>query len=445
MNEVVIHQNDAEGGRNRFIFVLLLLLPIASMALYGGVDTATWTLISVAIFLLTAWWLAGALRRGELEVTTSLLPLPIVLLGCVGLIQLLPLFKNDIPPELPGSGAAALSLDPFSTLFLTIRIFAYAIFLTAALTFLNRRRAKIASLTVVIAGSLFAFFAILQRIADPDTIYGLRTPFQAVPFGPLVNSHHFAAFMEMTGALCFAMLLSNRIARQRKVLVAVAFVVMAAACLMTGSRGGLLSFSAGLVFVFAFGRIYAARNGAEHRSRSLLTVAALAFAGVIVVISVVLFAGGDGSLLRGLGIAGVQDDVSNGRTHFWSVALRIFIDHPLLGTGLDTFGYAFPKYDTWPGQFRVEQAHNDYLQMLADAGIIGFGIAAAFIYLLFSRTMKQLSAANGADITFRIGALGGCFAILLHSFVDFPLRTPADAFFFLLLAAIAAGPASTDA
>ena len=83
--------------------------------------------------------------------------------------------------------------------------------------------------------------------------------------------------------------------------------------------------------------------------------------------------------------------------------------------------------------------------MLADAGIIGFGIAAAFIYLLFSRAMKQLSAANGADMTFRIGALGGCFAILLHSFVDFPLRTPADAFFFLLLAAIAAGPASTDA
>jgi O-antigen ligase len=62
--------------------------------------------------------------------------------------------------------------------------------------------------------------------------------------------------------------------------------------------------------------------------------------------------------------------VTSGRSHFWGVAWQVFLANPIIGAGLDAFGVAYPKYDNWNGQFRVEQAHNDYLQILADAGIL---------------------------------------------------------------------------
>ena len=137
-------------------------------------------------------------------------------------------------------------------------------------------------------------------------------------------------------------------------------------------------------------------------------------------------------------MSGTQADVTNGRFHFWGIAVQIFLDHPILGAGLDAFGVAFPKYDTWTGIFRVEQAHNDYLQTLADSGVAGIICVGTFIGLLFRNGLQTIKfAENSLRKAFSIGALGGCFAILIHSFVDFPLRTPSNAFFFLLLAAIA--------
>ena len=141
--------------------------------------------------------------------------------------------------------------------------------------------------------------------------------------------------------------------------------------------------------------------------------------------------------MRGVGLSNMND-ISNGRTHFWGVAWRIFLDYPFLGAGLDAFAFAFPKYDTWNGHFRVEQAHSDYLQILADAGIAGFVCAAAFIFLLFKNGLKTVRQSSDS---FRrntaVGALAGCCGILIHSFFDFPLRTPSNALFFLTLTVLA--------
>jgi len=119
--------------------------------------------------------------------------------------------------------------------------------------------------------------------------------------------------------------------------------------------------------------------------------------------------------------------------------------HPLLGAGQDAFAYAFTKFDTWPGIFRVEQAHNDYLQMLSEAGIAGFACIVAFVVLLFRRGLTVIGEGTGlSKIRREPGALAGCFGILVHSFFDFPLRTLSNSFFFLLLAAIATVPIAIE-
>src|SRR5262249_34437837 len=84
------------------------------------------------------------------------------------------------------------------------------------------------------------------------------------------------------------------------------------------------------------------------------------------------------------------------------------------------------------------QAHNDYLQILSDAGILGFICVVAFIFLLFRQGFAVIrDSTDGFRRGAAIGALAGCLGILIHSFFDFPLRTPANGFVFLLLVVIA--------
>jgi O-antigen ligase len=90
--------------------------------------------------------------------------------------------------------------------------------------------------------------------------------------------------------------------------------------------------------------------------------------------------------------------------------------------------------------YRVEQAHNDYLQTLADGGILAFICVAAFVFILIRKGISAMgSRTNNLDRSIATGALAGCLGILIHSFFDFPLRTTANAFFFLLLVVLAVG------
>ena len=106
------------------------------------------------------------------------------------------------------------------------------------------------------------------------------------------------------------------------------------------------------------------------------------------------------------------------------------------GAGVGAFGVAYTPFDSMSGLERVEQAHNDYLQVLADAGIIGLIIGAFFVFSLFRQGIRHSETEN----TFRrgavLGALAGCFAVLIHSIFDFVLHTTAISVLFLTLVSL---------
>jgi O-antigen ligase len=300
------------------------------------------------------------------------------------------------------------------------------------------------TLTIIAFGALIGFYGILQWLENPGAIYGLRTMTQAKPFGPFINQHHFAALMEMTGGLTLGLLFGGALKGNRMPFLVVAVLVMGMAVVLTGSRGGLLSFVCVVGFcVVASG--LARGQGAEASSTGTVgsifgsraaLVGGVAIIVVVGVIAVVL--GGGESLIRGAGLSGGTGDFTSGRTQIWQTTIQVLRDHPLLGVGLDSLGVAYTKYDTASGFFRVEQAHNDYLQILTDAGIPGILCIIAFLYLLFSRGIKLISGSGSAlRRSVGVGALAGCFGIAIHSFFDFPLRTPANAYFFLMLSALA--------
>ena len=422
---------DVSSRLSSAIFLLLCVLPVFSTVLFGAVDNTTWIIISIFWVAIILLWLVESSKAKGLLFSPNLLQIPVAGFLLIGLVQLLPL----------GGG---ISIDPYATRFFVIRLIVYLTFFAACLTFINNEgRLKKVVFLVITFGAAMAFIGILLRLANPEGVYGIRKTPQAIPFGPFVNQHHFASFMQMAAAPAVAFLFGKDTGRDKKLLLLMAVVVMGAATVLTSSRGGVLGFGSMVAFVvlvnfFSRERLGETETSAKDGTQRKIVLAASGAALILVIFGVVIFLGGGDALFRGVGLSNAEADLSTGRAHYWPIAIRIFLEHPLLGVGFDAFGAAYSKFDTWNGLLRVEQAHNDYLQTLADAGLAGFACVAGFIYLLFK---KGLGVVANAGSSFRrnaaVGALAGCFGILIHSFFDFPLRTPSNAFFFLLLAAIA--------
>ena len=111
--------------------------------------------------------------------------------------------------------------------------------------------------------------------------------------------------------------------------------------------------------------------------------------------------------------------------------------HPVAGVGLGAYQVAFTQYDLSSGTQRVEQSHNDYLQFLADAGVVGGVLAVLFLVILVLRGLKATGTEDLHRRAIAIGALTGCFGIVVHSLVDFNLQVTSNAQMFLALAALA--------
>ncbi len=429
--------------QSKAIFVLLCATPPAVTLVYGGVDLLVLSFLAIVMAVLVVLWLALGWSIGHLPVHTSTLQIPIIALIGMGLVQLLPLGNAATAPgTLNVAASHALTLDQFATRMFVVRLIVYLVFFAAAMTFVDTvsRRRKMA-VTFIVFGSLIAFFGILQFLTKPDGIYGIRPTPMAIPFGPFVNQHHFAAFMVMMVGLAMGLLLGPSTKRDRKPFLIIAAVLMVAAIAFTGSRGGVISLGGVVIFAIVgtnkFNRT-SATSGNGSRTRKRVLIAAGLTAGLFAVVGMVFYLGGGGSLLRGVGVQESYSDITSGRLHYWAVALKVVLANPVLGSGLDSFGVAYTQYDTLSGLFRVEQAHNDYLQILSDAGIVGLVCVLAFVVLLFRNGLRCIAGISEPFTrSLSIGALAGCLGIAIHSFVDFPLRTPSNALFFLVLAALA--------
>ena len=118
---------------------------------------------------------------------------------------------------------------------------------------------------------------------------------------------------------------------------------------------------------------------------------------------------------------------------------RMFLKKPLLGWGLGTFPVVYPEFRSFYTTFFVNEAHNDYLQLLVETGLAGFSIAVWFMVVIARRAKGKLNNwTETASGSVTVAALLGILGILVHSFVDFNLQIPANAAVFFVLCAIAA-------
>jgi O-antigen ligase len=428
------------------VFFMICLTIIFSSIAYGAVDAWAFGLLSVFAALIIFFWVIDAWVSGELVINTNLIQIPLLGIIVIGFIQLLPLRGLNFSAELLSVSADnALTLDPYSTKLAILKYIIFFIVFAASLTFINtnKRLQKIVFIIIIFA-AFMAFYGILQNLAGADSIYGLRPVPNANPFSAYVNRHHFAAFMEMVIGLALGVLFSQGIKKDKLLLLIIGMVLMGIAIVMTGSRGGFISLLGVLSLTVLLTILYGnKKDSREEKTKGINTkniivvVSSIFLVIFLLVITIWLGAGNTIDYTAG-NLAVADQDFTNGRIHFWTTTIEIIKDNPIIGTGLSAFGISFTKYDSWNGSLRLEHAHNDYLQTLSDSGIIGFILILLFIFLLFKNALRVIATTEdkfrqGASI----GALAGCFGILIHSLFDFPLRTNANSFFFLVLAAIA--------
>jgi O-antigen ligase len=435
-----------EVGRtlaSRFIFLVICVAIVLSTLAYGTVHYWSLAVFQASAALILVLWAIDAWSSRTLRLSRNALQWPLVGMILIGLVQLLPLGQE------PGGGlislpaVRSLSLDPFSTRLVLIQVTALLVYFGAVLAFTDGPiRLRLLVRTIIIFGFLLAILGLIQSFTSPTKLLWLRELKESTPFGPFINRHHFAGYMELTLALPLGLLFSGAIERDKRFIYIFAALMMGVALIMTNSRGGILSLIAEIVFLVAMtGFRRKSRSSQQNETsgasiRAAVVRSALGLALLLSIFAGVVMLGGEPVLNRLMGTVSSADPTT-GRAHFWRVTLDVIRAHPLIGTGLGSYGVAYPMYDTRGGGLRVEQAHNDYLQTLSDSGILGALLGLFFIVTLFRLGLTRSSSQDTFRRGVAVGALSGCFAVLVHSFFDFTLHTTANALLFLTVAGLA--------
>ncbi len=397
----------------------------------------------------------------RIDPDTRVLDAGLALILLAGLVQILPLPGPIIGMVAPGAlslrrtltlgpltGALPVSIDPVSTLQgLAIAGAAFLLFWSARRT-LASGGVRLVCRAVGWLGLLMACGAIIQLGASRTRIYGFWIPREpgAVPLGPFVSRNHAATWLIMAAPLCFGYLVARLRAAAphgrrmaalgrgldaRTVWLAGSITVMLLALAASLSRSGVIGITVASVIA-----AFAARSRVDPARKAwaagVMLAAALAVAQFADVLAV---AGRFGDASQGAG----------GRLHVWRDTLAMCRSVWTTGTGIGTFQGAMTVFQTGDRTYYFNHAHNHYLQVAAEGGLLVSVPAIVALLGLASAARARLMAEDSGLLWIRAGAATGLLASAVQSVWDTGLRMPANAALAAVLAAIVTHPSRSRA
>jgi O-antigen ligase len=272
-----------------------------------------------------------------------------------------------------------------------------------------------------------------------------RTPQGALPFGPFVNKNHFAGWMIMAMPIVFAYLCAltqaswraqgGRLARWlhwmtrpeagRLVLMAVTVVIMGTSIVLTKSRSGIGAFAIVMLVLTGF----IARRATRHVGR---VIAAVAMASLL--IGAVQLAGSGETISH---FARASQDLP-GRLQAWRDTARIIGDFHWFGTGLGSYWMAMLVYQSGPRDQIFFQAHNDYLQLAAEGGLLVVIPALLALTVLAALALRFVGRREDLLVRWiRAGAIAGLVGMAAQSTLEFSLQLAGVTALCVILLALA--------
>ena len=399
----------------KVIRIGLCVLFAFTVLAYGAVEVWSQSILEAGAGFLFAVWALVIFRDRTIRITWNPLCWPVLGLLLIGVGQII------------------FRITPYA--FLThvelLKLISYIlVFFLSTQAF--RERKGLNSLAWFLMCLCFgvSLFGIAQRFTSEGTIYWFqKLTLGGDPFGPFVNRNHFAGFAELTLPVGLALMIFRGLRPDTFPLASLLTIVPVGALILSGSRGGIVSFAFQLVVLALMAR-------SRKRGTEPPRLAALALVGLAAI-----------ALIGWLGASKAIERFSTLHTGDVSLARRatmvrgaahVFFNHPIAGCGLGSLVAVYPRYETSYDGLVVDHVHNDYMELLAEMGLLGALCGGGFLWILFRDARKCFAAEQGHfSRAIHAAAITALCGLLLHSLVDFNLHIPSNALLFLLQAHLA--------
>lgn len=323
-----------------------------------------------------------------------------------------------------------------------LKILVYGVLFFAILNNLYRLElTQTVALTVISLGMVISLYALYQFLADSDQVWHFIRPeiYRKRGSGTFISPNNLAGYLEMLLPLALTYTLVGRFGHLPKVFLGYASLVIFTGIAVTISRGSWAATALTMVILF----IWLMRQRG-CRLQAFLLLLGLASAATFILMTAKL----SPNRVEKLTLDGHLNDV---RRLIWAPAIQIWQDHFWWGAGPAHFDYYFRQYRPPSDQMqnRPGRAHNDYLNTLADWGLIG-GVLVGAAWLTFywgvfrswgfvQRAQNDFAAKRSNKSSFVAGGALGLLAILFHSAVDYNMHVPANALLTVTLMALVCG------
>ena len=399
---------------------------------FGGVAPWAWAALTGLVLVALLCWAMGCVQKGALRIVWTPLYYPLLLFLLLGVVQFVAHLTLD-------EMAARESVLKLAT---DVILFFLAGQLLSART--ENRKALVRFGFIATAFALLvSLFAILQFFTSPNfriIYWTIRT--KGWVFGPYINHNHYGGLMEMLIGLAIGYLLSRPAHDPRRLVIGFAILIPIVSVLFSGSRAAFGAM-VGEGLILGFILFWKAPKGSQGRRKAVwAAVLVLAAAGIFGALGTTFMRNRLAPVLEPAKWkeVGGQDRLMVARDSF-----RILRAHPWSGVGLGSYELAFPQFQTFGTDVVWDHAHNDYVEALAETGLVGGVLMAFALFLFLGLAFRNLQDRLRHETGWiQLGATLGCCGLLLHSFLDFNLHLPANAAWFVVLAAIAVHPRGTQ-
>lgn len=432
---------------DKLIFTGLSLLVLFTCLAFGAVEP--WSVLilqAVTALLLFIWLLHIAFaRRAEIRIPRIFWPM--LAFTILGILQSV---RRQSPIRAAGIVPVAPSLDQYATQGAVMLLCSLlVVVLISGRIFSSAGNLNLILILLSCYGLAMGLFGLIQHFGWNGRFYWIRAQelSNSIPFGPFANRNHFAGYMELLLPWPLIAILDRHRSREVKLFYASSAVWIGLAAVWTMSRGGMISILTQILVVISLSR-YVSRTPSDDASSLTLRLRQYG-APVLIVMAIAIgtFWLGSEQITSRLsparmslpsgGIDDPQKNFSTSRGLFWTAAWEVFRAHPLTGAGLGSFPVAFRIFSPQSGPDPlVAQAHNDYLQILADTGIAGAACLAWFIGLLFLNWRRGLLSGSATVRATTLACCAACSGLMVHSIFDFNLQLPSHSLLFALLASI---------
>jgi O-antigen ligase len=392
---------------------LLMLAPL----LFGAVEPWAIFILEAGAAALCLMWVLQQAASSEVTLTWNPLFAPMLVFASLILLQIL---IGQTSYRYDTLRAARLYCAYGALCFLGVQLIR------------KRAQLKLLAVSLSVYGFAVAAFALVQSFTSAGQLYWFRTPRQGGSiYGPYVNRSHYAGLMEMLVPIPLILSFTRFPEGNQRTLARLAAVLMASTIFLSQSRGGMVAF---VVQMAALGVVVAREKKGRTAAVSLGIF-------LVLVAGMLIWLGGSELNQRLISIhSEANAEMAGGtRLDIYRDTLRMFPQRPILGWGLGAFPEVYPHHRTFYTNLYINQAHNDFLQLLVELGALGFITMVWFVGAMYHQALKKISNwSSDPNGTLALIAMVGCTGILVHSLVDFNLQIPANAAWFYVLCTMAA-------